>query len=85
MYTNGFYNPGKKPPYDTGLEGLGEVIAVSKDVTNVKPGDYVMCLMNAGGFYGEYRILPARIVMKAGPDPRYLTLLIRYAELSEAS
>lgn len=76
MYSNGFYNPGKPVPYDTGLEGLGEVVAVSPDVTTHKAGDYVMCSMNAGGWYGEYRIVPARIVMRAGPDPRYLTLLI---------
>lgn len=78
MYSNGFYNPGKKTPYDTGMEGIGEVIAVSPDVTSHKVGDFVMCSMNAGGWYGEYRVVPARIVMRAGNDPRYLTLLIRW-------
>ncbi|KAI9006306.1 NADPH:quinone reductase [Hyaloraphidium curvatum] len=76
MYSNGFYNPGKKTPYDTGMEGIGEVVAVSPDVTAYKPGDYVMCSMNAGGWFGEYRVVPARVVMRAGNDPRYLTLLI---------
>jgi threonine dehydrogenase-like Zn-dependent dehydrogenase len=38
----GFYNPGRPVPYDTGLEGLGRVLAVSPDVKDYKAGDYIM-------------------------------------------
>ncbi|KAJ3338843.1 hypothetical protein HDU93_008978 [Gonapodya sp. JEL0774] len=99
-YSNGAYNPGRKPPYECGLEGIGEVVALGSQVTTLGLGDVIaatvsgagdencsgdrayMCKTlkgNTGGWYSEYRVLPARIAQKIpgnAKDPRYLALRI---------
>lgn len=41
------YNPNLKPPYDTGFELVGEVVALGEAAAaagSVKLGDYVACM-----------------------------------------
>jgi NADPH2:quinone reductase len=45
-------------PFTPGQEGAGEVVAVGKDVTSVKPGDRVAWTMTLGS-YAEYAAVPA--------------------------
>ncbi|KXS12818.1 NAD(P)-binding protein [Gonapodya prolifera JEL478] len=78
-YSNGRYNPGRKPPYECGLEGIGEVVAIGAQVADLKLGDVVAATGNTGGWYSEFRVLPARIAQKIPGnirDPRYLALRI---------
>ncbi len=55
-------------PWFPGREVAGEVVAVGKDVTSVKPGDRVAALVMAGGCYAEQVL--ARTAPHALPDGR---------------
>lgn len=41
-FTNGKYLPGVQPPFDTGFEALGRVIAIGEGVKNVKVLDILL-------------------------------------------
>ena len=57
-YTNGVYTPGIQPPFDTGFEAVGHVIACGEGVTRVKPGDNVV--YSAFGSFSEVMAVDAR-------------------------
>jgi len=73
-FTAGRYDATKRPPFDAGFEGLGEVAAVGPS-SKFKPGQFVV--------YSEYGAFADYIVVKekfAVPipkcDPRFLTILV---------
>lgn len=73
--TAGRYTPGIKPPFDTGMEGIGEVVQVGPDCNDYKPGDSVGYMAN--GAFGEYLILPSKHAIPLPRiDPHFLPLLI---------
>ncbi len=73
--TAGRYTPGIKPPFDTGMEGIGEVVQVGADCSGYKPGDSV-AYINTGAF-SEYLILPSKIVIPLPKiDPHFIPLLV---------
>ena len=51
-------------PFIPGTEGAGVVEAVGRGVTNVKPGDRVAYASGPVGAYAEYRVFPARWLVK---------------------
>ncbi|KAM4706150.1 prostaglandin reductase 3 [Rhinophrynus dorsalis] len=75
-FSSGRYDISKKPPFDIGFEGIGEVVALglsaSKNYTVGQPVAYV-----TSGSFAEYTLVPANIAV---PVPsiksEYLTLLI---------
>lgn len=74
-FTAGRYSPGVKPPFDTGFEGLGRVVALGEDCGGYKPGDSV-CYMENGSF-SEYILVKAKNAMPVpNCDPHYLTMLV---------
>ena len=74
-WTAGRYVPGLQPPFDTGMEGIGEVVQVGADCSQYKPGD-VVGYMNSGAF-GEYLILPSKIAIPIPKaDPHFLPLMV---------
>lgn len=68
----GYTDP--SPPFDIGMESIGEVVMVGNDVKNVKIGQPVAA-MNIGS-HGEYQVLPAKYAIPV-PDikPDYLALM----------
>ena len=54
-------------PYTPGLEGAGVVIAIGRDVTEVKPGDRVAYTSNIGS-YAEYNIVKAETLIPLPDD-----------------
>ena len=73
--TAGRYSPGIQPPFDTGMEGMGEVVQVGPDCTDYKPGDSV-CYMSSGAF-GEYLTVPSKYAIPLPKmDPHFLPLLV---------
>ncbi|OKH51539.1 alcohol dehydrogenase [Calothrix sp. HK-06] len=63
------------PPFDLGVEAVGEVIAVGSDVKHLLPGDNVVTIHRSGG-YREYQCVDANITFKV-PEaiPEALTLM----------
>lgn len=63
------------PPFDLGVEAVGEVIAVGSDVKHLLPGDNVVTIHRGGG-YREYQCVDANITFKV-PEatPKVLTLM----------
>ncbi len=63
------------PPFDLGVEAVGEVIAVGSDVKHLLPGDNVVTIYRGGG-YREYQCVDANITFKV-PEatPEVLTLM----------
>ncbi|GAB4337473.1 MAG: NAD(P)H-quinone oxidoreductase [Phototrophicales bacterium] len=57
----GFYFA-DEPPFDTGVEATGEVVAVGADVNGFKVGDHVLSVMLGGG-YREYNIVDAAMAI----------------------
>lgn len=73
--TAGRYTPGVQPPFDTGLEGLGQVVQVGEGCSPFKQGDSV-CYMQFGSF-SEYILLPARYAIPVpNLDPHLMPLLV---------
>ncbi len=73
--TAGRYTPGIQPPFDTGMEGIGEVVQVGADCSDYKPGDSVG-YMTAGAF-GEYLILPSKFAIPLPKiDPGFVPLMV---------
>ena len=74
-WTSGRYQPGIQPPFDTGFEGIGQVVEVGKDCKGFQLGDPVV-FMHAGSF-SEYMTLPQRrATLVPREDPAYLSLLV---------
>lgn len=57
LYTAGLYPNVPPPPFEVATEATGEVVAVGKEVTTLKPGDQVMTM---GGGFGEYQVAKAK-------------------------
>ncbi|MBE9125141.1 MULTISPECIES: zinc-binding dehydrogenase [unclassified Coleofasciculus] len=63
------------PPFDLGVEAVGEVIAVGSDVTDIKIGDAVATTVRGGG-YREYQAIAANLAIKVRQaTPDILTLM----------
>ncbi len=63
------------PPFDLGVEAVGEVVAIGPGVTGFQVGDAVATTGRGGG-YREYQILPAQQVIPIpSAIPEILTLM----------
>lgn len=63
------------PPFDLGVEAVGEVVAIGDAVEEFKVGDAVATTRRGGG-YREYQLIPASLAFKvAEPIPEILTLM----------
>jgi len=71
-YTNGRYTR-VKPPFDTGLESMGKVVAVGDKVTRFKVGDVAASL--AYGSFAEYVIISDKqAILLPALRPEILTI-----------
>lgn len=74
-FTSGRYLPGVEPPFDAGMEGLGEVVAVGSDVKNLKAGDAVA--VSGYGMFAEYKAVNASAcVLVPFLEPEAIPLII---------
>lgn len=63
------------PPFDLGVEAVGEVIAIGEDVDTLKVGDAVATTLRGGG-YREYQVISANLAIKIRDAiPEILTLM----------
>lgn len=63
------------PPFDLGVEAVGEVVAIGSEVEAVQVGDAVATTVRGGG-YREYQVVPAHLAFKvAEAIPEILTLM----------
>lgn len=63
------------PPFDLGVEAVGEVVAVGRDVKDFKVGDAVATTVRGGG-YREYQAIAANLAVKVREaTPEVLTLM----------
>lgn len=63
------------PPFDLGVEAVGEVVAIGDAVLDIKVGDAVATTGRGGG-YREYQVAPAQLAFKvAEATPEILTLM----------
>lgn len=63
------------PPFDMGVEAVGEVVAVGPDAGEFKAGDYV-ATTKLGNGYRDYQIAPvARAIRVRAATPEVLTLI----------
>lgn len=63
------------PPFDLGVEAVGEIIAVGSDVKHLQIGDAVVTIHRGGG-YREYQCIDANIAFKVREaTPEVLTLM----------
>jgi NADPH-dependent curcumin reductase CurA len=63
------------PPFDLGVEAVGEVVAVAGDVTQFQVGDAVATTVRGGG-YREYQAIDANLAVKIrAATPEILTLM----------
>jgi NADPH-dependent curcumin reductase CurA len=63
------------PPFDLGVEAVGEVVALGKEVHTLKIGDAVATTQRGGG-YREYQTIPANLAIKIrDASPEILTLM----------
>ena len=75
-WTAGRYAPRLSPPFDTGLEGLGEVVRAGENCAGrFKPGDAVSYMY--GGAFSEYLTLPAKLAIPLPrADPNFVSFPI---------
>jgi prostaglandin reductase 3 len=76
-YTNGKYRPGVNPPFNCGMEAIGEVVACGSSVTQpeFQPGSAV--IVNDFGAFSEYQRVPTRFLRRVPRvDPKLLALEI---------
>ena len=74
-YTAGRYTPGVSPPFDAGMEAIGEVMWTGTKCKSLKPGDTVATSSNVA--FAEYTLLPERLAMQIpSPKPEYLAFII---------
>ncbi|MFN6465536.1 MAG: zinc-binding dehydrogenase [Nostoc sp. DedVER02] len=63
------------PPFDLGVEAVGEVIAVGENVKDFQIGDAVITTARGGG-YREYQVIDANLAVKVREaTPKLLTLM----------
>lgn len=63
------------PPFDLGVEAVGEIVAVGNNVTHLKIGDAVATTIRGGG-YREYQVVDASLAVKVREaTPEVLTLM----------
>lgn len=63
------------PPFDLGVEAVGEVVAIGQTVQSLKVGDAVATTIRGGG-YREYQTIAANLAVKIrAPIPEILTLM----------
>ncbi|MEH2075666.1 MAG: zinc-binding dehydrogenase [Nostoc sp.] len=63
------------PPFDLGVEAVGEVIAVGENVKDFQIGDAVITTARGGG-YREYQLIDANLAIKVREaTPELLTLM----------
>lgn len=63
------------PPFDLGVEAVGEIVAVGSDVKDLQIGDAVATSIRGGG-YREYQVLDAKLAVKIREiSPEILTLM----------
>jgi NADPH-dependent curcumin reductase CurA len=63
------------PPFDLGVEAVGEVVEVGDDVYNFQVGDAVATTLRGGG-YREYQVIDANLAVKVREaTPEVLTLM----------
>lgn len=63
------------PPFDLGVEAVGEVVAIASNVKELQVGDAVATTVRGGG-YREYQVIDANLAVKI-PEatPELLTLM----------
>eukprot|EP00127_Corallochytrium_limacisporum_P005099 Clim_evm5s199 gene=Clim_evmTU5s199 len=74
-FVAGRYNPGLKPPFDAGMECIGKVTDVGKDVRNVRKGDIVNVGL-PGCFSDAYNVNAKGCLKVPMADPRLLTISV---------
>lgn len=63
------------PPFDLGVEAVGEVVAVGNNVKEIQVGDAVATTVRGGG-YREYQVVDASLAIKVREaTPEVLTLM----------
>lgn len=63
------------PPFDLGVEAVGEVVAVGDNIQNFQVGDAVVTTVRGGG-YREYQVIDANLAVKVRQaTPEVLTLM----------
>jgi NADPH-dependent curcumin reductase CurA len=63
------------PPFDLGVEAVGEVVDVGDDVYTFQVGDAVVTTLRGGG-YREYQVIDANLAIKVrDATPEVLTLM----------
>jgi NADPH-dependent curcumin reductase CurA len=63
------------PPFDLGVEAVGEVVAVGDEIADFRVGDAVVTTMRGGG-YREYQVIDAKLAIKVRQaTPEVLTLM----------
>ncbi|WP_414582946.1 zinc-binding dehydrogenase [Scytonema sp. PCC 10023] len=63
------------PPFDLGVEAVGEVVAIGDDVKDFQVGDAVVTTVRGGG-YREYQAINANLAIKVREaTPEVLTLM----------
>jgi NADPH-dependent curcumin reductase CurA len=63
------------PPFDLGVEAVGEVVAVGAEIQDFQIGDAVVTTVRGGG-YREYQVIDAKLAVKVrAATPEVLTLM----------
>ncbi|WP_315789739.1 zinc-binding dehydrogenase [Fischerella sp. JS2] len=63
------------PPFDLGVEAVGEIVAVGDNIQDFQIGDAVVTTVRGGG-YREYQVIDANLVVKVRQaTPEVLTLM----------
>lgn len=64
-----------EPPFDMGIEAVGEIVAVGQEVEHLRSGDYVAA-SRLGSGYRHYQVADAsRVIRVREPSPQILALI----------